>query len=186
MQGSISKRERHKRKNSSRQKYEQMAVIFALLSGVLIFILLAQMSVRKKFQLSREAVIREAAAIELKKDPKNLSIDDYAKIKELKLSRKPLIGISLLEHFTNLEKLEFKELYIPETDLLVWRWEKPKIRILNLSDITPLAKLTKLQILALDGTRISDISPLANKTFLANLFLGNNNITDIVSPHGVY
>ena len=106
MQGSISKRERHKRKNSSRQKYEQMAVIFALLSGVLIFILLAQMSVRKKFQLSREAVIREAAAIELKKDPKNLSIDDYAKIKELKLSRKPLIGISLLEHFTNLEIVE--------------------------------------------------------------------------------
>ncbi|MGD8782691.1 MAG: leucine-rich repeat domain-containing protein, partial [Ignavibacteria bacterium] len=50
----------------------------------------------------------------------------------------------------------------------------------NITDLTPLSGLTKLENLALDQTHIlSDISPLANLTNLTELNLESNNISDI-------
>ncbi len=53
--------------------------------------------------------------------------------------------------------------------------------IQNLSGISPLASLTNLTELFLDGNQISDISPLANLTNLTKLDLDYNQISD-VSP----
>ncbi|MDE0084971.1 MAG: leucine-rich repeat domain-containing protein, partial [Candidatus Poribacteria bacterium] len=47
------------------------------------------------------------------------------------------------------------------------------------TDISPLANLTKLSNLKLDGHRISDLLPLANLTNLRSLDLGQNFISDI-------
>ncbi len=49
----------------------------------------------------------------------------------------------------------------------------------NITDISPLAKLTNLASLWLDGNNITDISPLAKLTNLTELKLNNNNISDI-------
>jgi Leucine-rich repeat (LRR) protein len=50
----------------------------------------------------------------------------------------------------------------------------------NITDLTPLSGLTKLENLALDQTHIlSDISPLANLVNLTELNLSSNNISDI-------
>ncbi|MGC8718106.1 MAG: leucine-rich repeat domain-containing protein, partial [bacterium] len=49
----------------------------------------------------------------------------------------------------------------------------------QISDISPLANLTKLQELYLESNQISDISPLANLTKLQELDLSNNQISDI-------
>ena len=49
----------------------------------------------------------------------------------------------------------------------------------QITDITPLAKLTKLAVLNINGSRISDISPLAGLTSLRHLNLGPAEISDI-------
>ena len=49
----------------------------------------------------------------------------------------------------------------------------------EISDLSPLARLSNLEILELWDNSISDISPLANLTKLEGLFLGRNSISDI-------
>ena len=51
--------------------------------------------------------------------------------------------------------------------------------ITPLVDITPLAKLTNLTELIIQGNQISDLTPLSNLTQLQTLFLANNQITDV-------
>jgi len=48
-----------------------------------------------------------------------------------------------------------------------------------LTDITPLAKLTKVKSLILDYNEISDLTPLAGLVALEKLHLGSNQITDL-------
>ena len=49
----------------------------------------------------------------------------------------------------------------------------------NISDISPLANLTNLEVLLLEGNKISDISPLSGLTNLKTLDLGDNAISDL-------
>jgi hypothetical protein len=49
----------------------------------------------------------------------------------------------------------------------------------QISDLSPLANLTNLEWLRLEGNQISDLSPLASLTKLQNLALGNNQISDL-------
>ncbi|MBL6922874.1 MAG: leucine-rich repeat domain-containing protein [Akkermansiaceae bacterium] len=49
----------------------------------------------------------------------------------------------------------------------------------GLTDITPLAKLTKIRSLILDYNEISDLTPLAGLVELEKLHLGSNQITDL-------
>jgi len=49
----------------------------------------------------------------------------------------------------------------------------------QITDLSPLANLTNLQILHLSNNQITDLSPLANLTNLQVLYLSNNQITDI-------
>ena len=46
----------------------------------------------------------------------------------------------------------------------------------RISDITPLANLTNLEELHLNGNKISDLTPLANLTKLTTLSVYNNQI----------
>ena len=55
----------------------------------------------------------------------------------------------------------------------------------SISDISPLARLTKLTSLVLDNNSISDISPLAGLTKLIGLFFYNNSVADISSLAGL-
>lgn len=50
---------------------------------------------------------------------------------------------------------------------------------MGLTDITPLAKLSKLKSLVLDYNEISDLTPLAGLVELEKLHLGSNRITDL-------
>lgn len=50
---------------------------------------------------------------------------------------------------------------------------------MGLTDITPLAKLTKIRSLVLDYNEISDLTPLAGLVDLEKLHLGSNQITDL-------
>lgn len=49
----------------------------------------------------------------------------------------------------------------------------------NLSNINPIATLTKLQILNISNTKVSDITPLADLTILQELYMWNTNVTNL-------
>ena len=49
----------------------------------------------------------------------------------------------------------------------------------QVSDLTPLSKLTSLQMLYLQNTQVSDLTPLANLTSLYYFSLGNTQVSDL-------
>ncbi len=55
----------------------------------------------------------------------------------------------------------------------------------QISDISPLANMTELTELYLQGHKITDLSPLANATKMENLLLSNNQITDLSPLSGM-
>ena len=75
-----------------------------------------------------------------------------------------------LEHATLLKSLELEG----EPDA-AGRWHNSN----SVSDLSPLAGLTRLEVLELWGNSVSDISPLTGLTNLKNLGLVGNNISDI-------
>ena len=95
------------KKKPSRRKYI-IAAGFILLIG--IFVLLFHIW-EPKYDPASEAVIHEAAAEILKKDPNELTDDDFAKITAMKLQGEILADIKLLEKFTNLQELSI--IYTP-------------------------------------------------------------------------
>lgn len=56
---------------------------------------------------------------------------------------------------------------------------------IQISDISPLNGLAKLQELSLAGNQINDISPLSGLTKLQRLYMGGNWITDIIPLSGL-
>jgi Leucine-rich repeat (LRR) protein len=88
--------------------------------------------------------------------------------------------ISALANLVNLRSLDFSGNITdisPISDLT--RLEILFITSSQVSDIKPLADLTNLRLLNLERNQISDISPLANMTNLEWLLLNNNEISDI-------
>ncbi len=51
----------------------------------------------------------------------------------------------------------------------------------EITDVTPLARLTNLEKLGISGNPIADVTPLAGLTNLTELYLSNNKITDVSS-----
>ena len=79
---------------------------------------------------------------------------------------------AMLEHAQNLRELDLENGDVAVATENVW--------INNtISDLSPLAGLTHLTYLSLDGNNISEVSPLAGLTQLTRLGLGYNDISDI-------
>ena len=97
---------------------------------------------------------------------------DILKIPKAELIKLTYLDASRVGKVSNLTGLEHA------TQLKVLDFESH-----NLSDITPLAQLTQLTSLNLDGyfgdNNVSDITPLAQLTQLTELDLRHNNISDI-------
>ena len=108
------------------------------------------------------------------------------KLTRLDLKYNDISDFSPLVGLTKLETLWFDIAYdnlstLPESiaklqrSLYFSRYEP------SISDLSPLARFTGLEILYLNDNNISDLSPLAGLTKLSALGLGHNNISD-VSP----
>ena len=54
-----------------------------------------------------------------------------------------------------------------------------------MSNVAPLAGLTALQSLDLDGTQVSDVAPLTGLTALQNLFLTGTQVSNVASLAGL-
>ncbi len=193
------------------QKKYRFATIILLLI-ILAGYIYAVFTWESKSDPASERVIREAVAKTLNKDPNKLSIHDFSKITTFGLSEKKLSDIELIKKFTNLEIFSLSAISLPQSDSPrriknIPKWNKflekmgiikaPERKYLDLSplaklsklqeirlfivpanDITPLAKLSKLRVLILNATNISDIEPLRNLTNLQELSLYVDDKTD--------
>ena len=107
---------------------------------------------------------------------------DYLKVGHINLHGKNVNDISLLAKCKNLTEINLTYNYILE-DITPLKGLK-KLRVLqlehnNISDISPLAELTGLEVLGIYSNHITDITPLANLKKLQFLSIGDNRIQDI-------
>ena len=131
------------------------AILVLCIAGFLCFAFV--MTPREsKSQAKSNAIINKAAAAQLNKYPDEMTDSDYAQVMKLLIMGQEFCDIKLLEKFTNLEKLELRCIGFPEENIPSWVNLLDKIGIVNRNeqctiDLSPLKKLTKLQILVLSG-----------------------------------
>ena len=137
----------------------KLAQLFSLLLLSLIFF-----GCGKSGEIS---AIEEAVRLELEKPEGELTPEDYQKLKKLSVYRvgKPVTDISLLNEMPNLEELDFAGGEI--------------------TDPTPLAKLTKLWHLQLYGCGLKDFSTLTDMASLEELMASSNQVSDLSSLKGL-
>ena len=158
-------------------KLKIFAILFLLLAAIFIFIFVIQ----NKSDTTSPAVIRRAAAMQLNKDPNELTDADFASIKKLIISSQELYNIKLLQKFTGLERLYISYIEFPEAP----KWMKilSEIGLMNITkryalDLGPISKLDNLKMLGLSGTMIRSFEPLAKLKNLESLSIGEMEIND--------
>ena len=117
-------------------------------------------------------------------DGKPITKDDMKKLRELAAFAEGLTDLTGLEYAVNLTGLAFYDSDISDLRPIAKLRHLEKLECWNnrrITDISPLANLTELTVLDLEGCRISDIAPLANLTRLTALKLRGNRIIN-VSP----
>ncbi len=188
-------------KKSSHRKYIiATAVILLLITSALVIFVFIQ--TRKPDPVSKR-IIREAAATQLGKDPNSLTDADFAKITELsigdrsqtivamydegssfKYAYNKLADIRLLRKFTNLQTLYLGSIDVSTDKIPKWMLFLSKLGIYDLEkrfslDLSPLKKLSHLEILQVGGNAVIDIQPLAKLGNLKNLQLINAAVSDL-------
>jgi hypothetical protein len=176
-------------------------VISLLLIAIIVF---SALNWEPKPDPASEKLIREAAAFWLNplhgpsKKPNELTDEDFKNIKSFAL-QKPRVAldyeveisdIRLLEKFTNLNELSLVKINYPESAIPKWVRILSKLGIYNLKerfaiDLSPLAKLTKLEKLNLGTIQIKSIKPLAGLVNLKQLDIGEAQISDFEPIKGL-
>ena len=102
---------------------------------------------------------------------------EMATLTELSATNADIADLTGLETATNLVRLDLGDAYVAS--------EGRFINSNSISNLSPLSGLARLTRLDLEGNSITDISPLANLTNLVILELGNNAIFDISALAGL-
>ena len=193
-------------KKPSRRKY-----IFA--AGFILLLIIAAL-VFSMFQKEQESdpeserIIQKAVAKYLKKEPNDLTNEDYANIKDIWIDTDvrfihigmdiqyvedpaflgiPAIELSdtkLFEKFTNLRVLRMNNVKYPESKIPGWMKMLRKYGIINTAnrffiDVESLKGLSNLQVINFQGTSIKNIKPLSNLSNLRELTISNTHVTDL-------
>ena len=179
----------------SRRKYI-LAAGFLLL---LLTYVIAVLSFSSNSYSESELIIRKAAAVwllfdaHIKKDPNDLTDEDFAKIKEFRLSAADinqrnllLSNIKMLEKFTNLENLTLENITFPKRNVPKWMKFLSKLGFIDLQkrtelDLSPLRKLHNLREIKISVTSITNLNQLTELTNLNTLTLFRTNISDLES-----
>ena len=127
-----------------------------------------------------ETVLRETLKLP-KEQP--ITKEKMKQLQSLDAENRSISNLSGLEHAINLQELKLNRNYIRDISPLAKLTKLQRLELkysqININDISPLANLTNLQYLLLDEDKITDITPLANLTNLQYLSLVGNQITDI-------
>lgn len=105
----------------------------------------------------------------------SITTDTLLNLTGANFDNRGITDLTGLEHARNLKYLNLSTVYLEEEPVLENR----------VSDLSPLAGLTKLQFLYLDNNTISDITPLSGLKQLEQLALDGNSISDITPLAGL-
>jgi Leucine-rich repeat (LRR) protein len=205
-------------KKPAKRKYIIAAVALLLIIASLVYIYITQEE--PKPDRNSEIVIRNAAAwqfyveTKVKKDPNDLTDEDFAKITELimipsmgsggvyywidpatgrkftALTSGELSDIQLLRKFTNLKSLYLENIRFPQKEIPQWMKLLAKVGIYDLNerfslDLSPLKDLPNLESLSLPASQVIDIKPLSNFKNLKELNLSNTGIKSLEPIRGL-
>lgn len=168
-------------KKSSRRKYIIAAGIIFMLIVSLVFIYFTP---EPKSDPASEKIIRKVASRMIPKEPNDLTDEDFAQITEFDIELVKEAGpryfgprpisyetyelsdIRLLAKFKNLQKLNLREIKIPDTKIPQWIKILAKLGLYNINnrytlDLSPLEKLDHLEELHIGGPAVRDLKPLA-------------------------
>lgn len=177
-------------KKSSRRKYiitTGIVLLFIIL--VLVFSLY---QTEPKTDPGSEKIIREAVAIQLNKNPNELTDEDFTSIISLTIGENArsshsyvteLSDIKILEKFTNLQTLSLGRIIYPRKQIPKWMVVLAKLGIYDIDkkfalDLSPLEKLQSLKRLVLRRTVIKNINNLSGLVNLQHLDLIEITVSD--------
>lgn len=140
--------------------------------------------VRKQAQRSEVAaadIVREAAARQLGRRPKDINDTDFRKVEQLDLSRSPISDLRSLRAFTGLKKLHLYDTRVSNLEPLRTLSSLRELRLsrTQVTSLKALADLSGLRGLWVDGTPVSDLTPLEHLSGLEVLDLGYTQVTDL-------
>ena len=121
----------------------------------------------------------------------SVSVDGYTVPEQINIKDCNITDYSFVNYFYSIEELALGYLNITDEELAVIDFEKLSglKRLLlggnEISDISQLKHLKKLEFLQLIGNNISDITPLKGLTNLKTLLLIGNNISDVTPLKGL-
>jgi Leucine-rich repeat (LRR) protein len=169
---------------SSNKKYTLAAfIIFCILAGY-IYMTVTWTPVDSKSQKESETIIRQAVAERLKKDPNNLTDNDFLQVRYFSIENKTLSDLRLFKKFTNMRRLDLVSIRCRKAAISKWKQILEKLGIINLSerrflDISPLGGLSTITELDMLGSQVKNIKPLASLTNLRALGLGSTKVADL-------
>ena len=190
-------KQKENKKRSGLKYIISFVVLLLLITPLFVFIMF-----RSKSDPASEAIIRQAAAAQLNKEPNDLTVEDFAKITELSIgemtqtifsfssnansiryAKNELSNIKLLGKFTNLQKLNLGSVSVPENKIPNWMKTLSKAGIINLDerltlDLSPLMNLHSLEDLQLGGPAVRNIKPLTSLN-LKHLQIIDSPLSDI-------
>ncbi len=180
MEESSEKVIENKKKPSRREYIIAAGIIFLCIITGLIY---RAMTWEPKPDPESEKIIRELASREVyKKDPNELTDEDFAKITKFLLKEKELSDIKLLDKFTNVQKLYLINIKYPVNKIPKWMKFLAKYGIYDLQNrstigLTPLKKLSNLEILWINDAQVSNCEPLKGLTKLQYLHLEGTQVS---------
>ena len=177
--------------NKTSHKKHSSTVVIVLLLLILVLINLFFVQLQKPDSAS-EAVIRQAAAKQINKDPNpykepnDLIDEDFASITELNLIKKELSDIKLLKKFNNLQFLDITSISHPNKETPGWMSFLSKTGIIDIKkrfelDISPIEKLLNIKRLSLQSCEIYNLEPLKHLNNLEILLLYKSPVKNIKS-----
>ena len=192
------KNQNDSQKKPSRRKYIIAAVIILCILAGYIYKVVTWTPIDSDAQKASEAIIRQAVAIQLNKDPNKLTDNDFAQITKLDLGtgqrvgrvilyRKPgqeLTDIRILEKFTNLQELNLSSIKYPDKNIPKWMTILVKFGIYDVEkrfaiNLNPLTNLSALKSLRLSNSQIYDLTPIKKLINLQELHIDRTLVSDL-------
>ena len=99
-----------------KRKYKLATVVVLLLAPVIVLLLQWE----QEPDPASEKIVREIVAIQLDRDPNELTDEDLAKITELLIMDQELSDIRLLKRFRSLQSLRLCDIHLPDTATAKW------------------------------------------------------------------
>ena len=192
----------------------KIAIMIVIILLIIVSLFVSFLKWKQKPDLASEKIIRNAAASEIykqtriKKDPNDLTDEDFAKITTMFLSPNmgsggssywvdiptgkllttlklgELSDIKLLRKFTNLQTLTLRDIRFPEEKIPKWMKIMAKYGLIDLDkrfsiDLSPIMNLTTLKTLNLDSSKIYDITTIKGLINLKMLSLSDTQVANL-------